>query len=219
MIIFHQVFSYTFVVIFVRYEVSEKKYFEIFDIIEIKNYEYEFTHLETTFEFERYNLDVTVEFVDSSLDERIRKFNLPIELNTTMTEQLTAEIKNLQIEINKNEGIYLIFKLDVEVIEINTLNEEIKEEIKETYQYELEEKLEHREEEIIEEIVVNDLIVTKDKSDDFILKNLKNDYVKYKVLSLDENSLDKISAKYNLPISYLFDLKKDNKKAIIYDKE
>ena len=211
---------------------NEKKHYKIEDIIKINNFTYELKHLETTFDLEKYNLEVNLDYVDSFLEVQNKVINLPIELNTTMTEQLTANITKLDIITVKNNGIDLDITLDIEVVEI----ESAKEEIKEIYQQELTEKMGQREDEIIEEKeeLVEEIIEEKEcnifeiktceNNDDetlefSFLNNLKCDYAKYKVLSLDDSSLDKISAKYNLPMDLLYDAKKSNNKVIVYDKE
>ena len=205
-------------VIFVKYEVSEKKYFKIEDILKINNYEFEFKHLETTFELERYTLDLTLEYVDSLLEEQIKVLNIPVELTTTMTEQLHADIIDLNVDVLKT-GINVNFKLGVEVLMIESDIEEVKDEIKEIYQQELEEHLEQREETVENDEDVIPLKTETYESNCNFLKDLRVDYVRYKVLTLDDNSLDKISAKYNLPLTYLFSLKKECNKVIVYDKE
>ncbi len=199
-----------------RYEVCEKKYYKISDIVKINNFSYELKHIETTFDQEKYNLEISLNYVDSFLEEKSKEITLPIELATTMTEQLTAKINNLDIKIVKNNGVDIDISFDIEVFKI----EEEKEEIKEIYQQELEEKLEHqRVDEVIIEEEKMEIIVIEEETKSNFLDNLKSDYAKYKVLTLEDSSLDKISAKYNLSINFLYDAKKANNKVIVHDKE
>ena len=82
---------------------------------------------------------------------------------------------------------------------------------------ELEEKLQLRDEEVEdkkEEIALN---IGCDENDSFL--NLKTDFIRCKVINLDDNNLDKLSKKYNLSMDYLFNLKKSNNKLIVYDKD
>lgn len=205
-----------------KYEVNEKKHYKIENINKLDEFKYEFKHLETTFDLEKYVLEVEFCYIDSVMKKEIKIINLPVELATTMTEQLTATVKKVDL-LMKNQGVELDLTLDIEVEEIET-NEEVKEEIKEIYQQELEDKMSTRDTKIIEE----ELTVEEEKS---IIKteisemkfdinsNLKTDYAMYKILSLDEASLDKISVKYNLPMDYLYEAKKNKNKVIVYVKE
>lgn len=213
-----------------KYEVTDKKFYKIDDIVKIEDFKYEFRHLETTFDLEKYVLDVDVFFLNS-LDESNKKMlSLPVELATTMTEQLTADVKFLEISVQKN-GIELEFTLDIDVLDIND-NEEIKEEIKDNYQHELEEKMQTREDEL-NSAEMNDNVKEDEEKVDIVEKNniikideeegkfdllsmLKTKYEMYKIISLDEGSLDKISAKYNLSIDYLYEMKKSNNKVIVH---
>ena len=90
----------------------------------------------------------------------------------------------------------------------------------------MEVKLEKQREELIEEVIeelddeINPVIINSSESrDESLFGNLKSEYAKYKIITLDDSSLDKISAKYNLSINYLYDAKKNNNKVIVYDKE
>ncbi len=142
-----------------------------------------------------------------------------------MTEQLNAIVKKIELNLIKDSGIEIDMTLEIEVTEFENEN---KEEIHESYQAELEVKLQERcdcdIEDIIlpkEEIVDAAMTIGTNVFDDSLdlFSNLKTSYDKYRVLNLDENSLDKISAKYNLSLDYLYKLKKTNSKVIVYDKE
>ena len=205
-----------------KYVVNEKKFYNIEDISNIKDFSYQLIHLESTVEFEKYMLEVTLKYLDKSLNEIEKEFDFPIDLNTTLTEQLSAKINKIDVEIIKDKGIELDISLDIETIIID----EIKDEIKENYQLEMEVKLEKQREELIEEVIeelddeISPVIINSSESrDESLFGNLKSEYVKYKIITLDDSSLDKISAKYNLSINYLYDAKKNNNKVIVYDKE
>lgn len=209
-------------VIFMKYVVNEKKFYKIEDISNIKDFSYQLIHLESTVEFEKYMLEVNLKYLDKSLNEIEKEFDFPIDLNTTLTEQLSAKINKIDVEIIKDKGIELDISLDIETIIID----ETKDEIKENYQLEMEVKLEKQREELIEEVIeelddeISPVIINSSESrDESLFGNLKSEYVKYKIITLDDSSLDKISAKYNLSINYLYDAKKNNNKVIVYDKE
>ena len=202
------------------YEVKEKKFHEVSDIKKILNYKAELKHLETTFELEKYLLDVNFFYIDFNGLERNTMCNLPIDFNTTMTEQLLAKLESLEVNAEENKGINLTFNIIVEVNEIDEEPADIiidKKEIKEIYQQELEEKINERDEVIIENNV--NLVVDDSVSIDYDFLSLKTEFVKYKVINLDEVFLDKISLKYNIPIDKLYNLKNSNNKLIVYDKE
>ena len=205
-----------------KYVVNEKKFYKIEDISNIKDFSYQLIHLESTVEFEKYMLEVNLKYLDKSLNEIEKEFDFPIDLNTTLTEQLSAKINKIDVEIIKDKGIELDISLDIETIIID----ETKDEIKENYQLEMEVKLEKQREELIEEVIeelddeISPVIINSSESrDESLFGNLKSEYVKYKIITLDDSSLDKISAKYNLSINYLYDAKKNNNKVIVYDKE
>lgn len=205
-----------------KYVVNEKKFYKIEDISNINDFSYQLIHLESTVEFEKYMLEVSLKYLDKSLNEIEKEFDFPIDLNTTLTEQLSAKINKIDVEIIKDKGIELDISLDIETIIID----ETKDEIKENYQLEMEVKLEKQREELIEEVIeelddeINPVIINSSESrDESLFGNLKSEYVKYKIITLDDSSLDKISAKYNLSINYLYDAKKNNNKVIVYDKE
>ena len=209
-------------VIFMKYVVNEKKFFKIEDISNIKDFSYQLIHLESTVEFEKYMLEVTLKYLDKSLIEIEKEFDFPIDLNTTLTEQLSAKINKIDVEILKDKGVELDISLDIETIIID----EVKEEIKENYQLEMLEKLEKQREEVADVVIeeleneINPVIINSNESgDESLFGNLKSEYAKYKIITLDDSSLDKISAKYNLSINYLYDAKKNNNKVIVYDKE
>lgn len=209
-------------VIFMKYVVNEKKFFKIEDISNIKDFSYQLIHLESTVEFEKYMLEVTLKYLDKSLIEIEKEFDFPIDLNTTLTEQLSAKINKIDVEILKDKGVELDISLDIETIIID----EVKEEIKENYQLEMLEKLEKQREEVADVVIeeleneINPVIINSSESgDESLFGNLKSEYAKYKIITLDDSSLDKISAKYNLSINYLYDAKKNNNKVIVYDKE
>ena len=208
-----------------KYEVNEKKIYKILNINNIKDYFYELKHLETTFELEKYVLEINLVYEDLQLEEKKENIILPIDLTTTMTEQLNAIVKKIELNLIKDSGIEIDMTLEIEVIEFENEN---KEEIHESYQAELEVKLQERcdcdVEDIIlpkEEIVDAAMTIGTNVFDDSLdlFGNLKTSYDKYRVLNLDENSLDKISAKYNLPLDYLYKLKKTDSKVIVHDKE
>lgn len=205
-----------------KYVVNEKKFFKIEDISNIKDFSYQLIHLESTVEFEKYMLEVTLKYLDKSLIEIEKEFDFPIDLNTTLTEQLSAKINKIDVEILKDKGVELDISLDIETIIID----EVKEEIKENYQLEMLEKLEKQREEVADVVIeeleneINPVIINSSESgDESLFGNLKSEYAKYKIITLDDSSLDKISAKYNLSINYLYDAKKNNNKVIVYDKE
>ena len=205
-----------------KYVVNEKKFYKIEDISNVKDFLYQLIHLESTVEFEKYMLEVSLKYLDKSLKEIEKEFDFPIDLNTTLTEQLSAKINKIDVEIIKDKGIELDISLDIETVIID----DVKEEIKENYQSEMLEKLEKQREELIEEVIeelddeINSVIINSSESrDESLFGNLKSEYAKYKIITLDDSSLDKISAKYNLSINYLYDAKKNNNKVIVYDKE
>ena len=208
-----------------KYEVNEKKIFEISDISNIKEYIYELKHLETTFELERYALEIDLVYENLQQEEKNEKIILPIDLTTSMTEQLNAVVKNVGCNLIKGSGVEIDFTLGIEVVEIENEN---KEEIHESYQAELEVKLQERCDCNIEDIILPTeettnapmTIGTNDFDDSLdLFGTLKTSYEKYRVLNLDETSLDKISVKYNLPLDYLYKIKKTNSKVIVHDKE
>ena len=132
---------------------------------------------------------------------------------------------NVDLKHIENEGVELDITLDIEITEFETEN---KEEIHDSYQAELEVKLQERCDCVLESIELNEekendtsmTISTNTNNDSSdLFANLKVSYIKYRVLNLEENSLDKISAKYNLPLDYLYNLKKTNSKVIVHDKE
>lgn len=199
-----------------NYEVKEKKFYELKDLKNILNYEYNLKHLETTFDLEKYLLVLMISYEKNNGDILEKEIQFPIEFNTSMTEQLTTTVKNIDIKHIENSGIEIVFEFDVNIENITSNDiEPDKKEIKEIYQQELEEILTERVE-VVEE-KENIKLLENDEDDSFL--NLKTDFVKFKVINLEEQSIDKISAKYNISIEHLFELKKSNNKLIVYDKE
>ena len=212
--------AYIFLVIYMNYEVKEKKFYEVSNIKKIENYQAVLKHLETTFDLEKYLLEIDFFYVDLNDLNQVVKYSLPIDFNTTMTEQLEAKLLSVKVSEEENKGINIMFELEVEVSEIadEPMDIEVdKQEIKETYQQELEEKFCEREE-VVTENPVNVMVdVSSNENDDFL--KLNTTYIKYKVINLDEISLDKISVKYNIPMDKLYNLKTSKNKLIVYDKE
>lgn len=204
-----------------KYEVKEKKFFENIGIKQIIDYSYFFKHLETTFDLEKYLLELKVSIENMNNEIMDKEFNLPIEFNTSMTEQLTAKLIKVEANLLENKGINFEIFLEVNIDEITNSEEEIiqeKQEIKEIYQKELEEKLDSREQIISEEVAQVIYDTDEDvRGDNFL--NLNTDFVRYKVINLDDNSLDKISVKYGLSINYLYELKNTKSKLIVHDNE
>lgn len=200
-----------------KYDVKEKKYYNIEGINKITNYDYYFEHVETTFDLEKYQivLEITYENNFDKLEEK--EIVIPVDFTTSMTEQLEAIVKDINVFVDDGKGIVIEMNVEINVESI----EEDKQEIKEIYQQELVEKLSEREEivEIVEEEPINKILESAEKIEYSLLDNLNNEFVKYKIINLDENSLDKISVKYNLSMEYLYNAKKNSGKIIVYDKE
>lgn len=194
-----------------KYNVNEKKFYELKDLKEIKSFSYDFNHIETNLDYEKYLLFIEVEYLNASDEEVKLELKFPLELATNIEENLTADLINVDYEV-KEKGIEVELILDVEVITF----EEEKVIIKEEYQQELEDKLSKRNEEELPESIVkieeNILCDTKN-----LFSFLKTEYIKYKVLSLDEKDFDKLSLKYNLSLDFLYEKKKLNDKVIVYD--
>ena len=201
------------------YEVKEKKFHEIIGIKKILDYEALLKHLETTFELEKYLLEVKLSYVDIDNKEELNTLNLPIDFDTSMTEQVSANLNSVEFTVDENKGVNIIFNINVIVEEIENNNIDIieeKKEIKETYQQELEEIINIREDTMDNKVNV---IVENSAEDNYNFLNLSTTYIKYKVINLDENSLDKISIKYNISMEKLYNIKNSNNKLIVYDKE
>ena len=201
-----------------NYEVKEKKFFELKNIKKVLKFDYNLRHVETTFDLEKYVLELVLLYEDINEEKIEEEIELPIEFNTSMTEQLSADVKDIDIKTIVGNGVEICFEFLIKIDNINsTEKEEEKQEIKEIYQQELEEKLQLRDEEVEdkkEEIALN---IGCDENDSFL--NLKTDFIRCKVINLDDNNLDKLSKKYNLSMDYLFNLKKSNNKLIVYDKD
>lgn len=200
-----------------KYEVCEKKFFELIDLKEISSIKRKLRHLQTTFDTENYELDIIVNYINKNDTLLEQTYIIPVELQTSMTESLTAECSKLNYVIKENKGIEFEFFIDVTVVEIL----EEKEEIKESYQQELEEIFLTRETLEIEEVVPEKSLLKIDvKSDDkSFINSLKTDFVRYKILNLDDENLNKISLKYNMSINELYEMKKHGNKVIVHDKE
>lgn len=203
-----------------KYEVKEKKFYEHNGVKNIVEYNYLFKHLETTFDLEKFLLELKVKIENKNNEIIDKEFNLPIEFNTSMTEQLTANLIKVEAFVEEDKGINFEIYLEISIEEISNENEDLvieKQEIKEIYQKELEEKLESREEETESKIEI--ILDMEEYNDEGLFTNLKTDFVRYKIINLDDNSLDKISVKYGLSMNYLYDLKNSKSKLIVYDKE
>ena len=187
-----------------KYEVNETNLFEVKDIKSIVNYQSELKHIETTFDFEKYLLIVVLKYIDINDLEKEVDLELPLSLNTSMTETLTATLKDVKLEL-EDDKVLCDYTLEINVVEIE----------EETQVFEEKVTLE-----IVEEnnsnLNVKEVITI---SDEDFLKGLKTDYIKYKVINLAEENIDKISAKYNLSMEYLYELKRNNSKVIVYDNE
>lgn len=201
-----------------NYEVKEKKFFELKNIKKVLKFDYNLRHVETTFDLEKYVLELVLLYEDINEEKIEEEIELPIEFNTSMTEQLSADVKDIDIKTIEGNGVEICFEFLIKIDNINsTEKEEEKQEIKEIYQQELEDKLQLRDEEVEvkkEEILLN---IGCDENDSFL--NLKTDFIRCKVINLDDNNLDKLSEKYNFSMDYLFNLKKSNNKLIVYDKD
>ena len=185
-----------------KYEVNETNLFEVKDIKSILNYQSELKHIETTFDFEKYLLIVVLKYIDMSDLEKEVMLELPITLNTSMTESLTATLNESRLEI-VDDKVLCDYTLEINVIDIEEENQIFDEK-------DIEEKTEENSSNL------NVKEVTDVIEDDF-LKGLKTEYIKYKVINLAEENIDKISAKYNLSIEYLYELKRNNTKVIVHD--
>ena len=167
-----------------NYEVKEKKFYEVSNIKKIENYQAALKHLETTFDLEKYLLEIDFFYVDLNDLNQVVKYSLPIDFNTTMTEQLSAKLLSVEVNVEENKGINIMFELEVEVSEIaeEPMDIEVdKQEIKETYQQELEEKFSEREE-VVTENPVNVMVdISSNENDDFF--KLNTIYIKYKVIN------------------------------------
>ena len=200
-----------------KYEVNEKKFFSIKDLEKVNGFNYDFNHIETTFDLEKYELMIELEYQNNNEEQYIKDIKYPIELVTNITESLSATLQKVEYQVKKNDGIEVEIFLEVEVSSF----EEEKENIKEDYQHELKEILNNREVdasafEVVESTDAN-LTIESTASGIFNIADMfKTEYAKYKVLTLEEKILDKISLEYNLSLEYLYEMKKHNNKVIVY---
>ena len=191
-----------------KYEVNEKKHYTVLDLKKVSDYKTSFDHVETTFDFERYLLKLTINYFD--VNDEMKEFiiELPLDLKTSMTENLTANLK--QVEVKEiDEGIDVTYILDIEVSEIDSIEDEVctLEAPTEDIRIESDEK---------ENLTIKEAKESKDLG---FISSLKTEYTKYKIINLAEENLDKIGAKYNLSIEYLYEKKRSNSKVIVHDNE
>ena len=95
------------------YEVKEKKFHEIIGIKKILDYEALLKHLETTFELEKYLLEIKLSYVGIDNKEESNTFNLPIDFDTSMTEQVSANLNSVEFTVEENKGVNIIFNINV----------------------------------------------------------------------------------------------------------
>lgn len=188
-----------------KYEVNEKEFYKVSDFKKVLDFKSSFDHIESTIEFEKYLLKLNINYLDK--DDNIKDFNieLPIDLKTSMTELLKANLVNILVN-DKEDGIEVVYNLDIIVDEINN-------------------------DEVIEENVIEQIIKEEKNEDNLMIKaieeaknldfidTLKTEYTVYKILNLNDENLDKISAKYNMSIEELYEKKRSNSKVIVHDKK
>ena len=94
-----------------KYEVKEKKFYEVLGIKEILKTNAILKHIETTFDLEKYLLEVEIFYMDSNDSEQNINFGLPVDFATTMTEQLIAKLDSFEAELEEGKGVNLMFNL------------------------------------------------------------------------------------------------------------
>lgn len=196
------------------YDVNETRFYDIKDLKDVKDYSYQLLRANTLENIAYFNLKIELIYLSITGDETNTELLLPIELNTSVMEELEVEIKRLELKVLEEKGIDLDFDLSVNIKEL------YKEEIVESYQQELIENL-PRNEEIIEEQKEEMKLVESVIDTEFNLFSfLINTYQKYKVIILkEEETFDKISAKYKIPLDKLYVMKKEGNRVITCDEE
>ena len=121
-----------------KYEVNENNLFEVKDIKGILDYNALLKHIETTFDFEKYLFTIILKYIDNSDLEKEVTLELPINLNTSMTETLTAILKDSRLEI-VDDKVLCDYTLEINVIEIEEENQ-IFEEENQTFEEEIKNK-------------------------------------------------------------------------------
>ena len=120
-----------------NYEVKEKKFFELKNIKKVLKFDYNFRYVETTFDLEKYVLELVLLYEDINEEKIEEEIELPIEFNTSMTEQLSADVKDIDIKTIEGNGVEICFEFSININNItSTEKEEEKQEIKEIYQQE-----------------------------------------------------------------------------------
>lgn len=196
------------------YDVNETRFYDIKDLLEVKDYSYKLLRANTLDNIAYFNLKVELKYLSLTGEQLIKELLLPIELNTTSQEELEVEIKRLELKVMEEKGVDLDFDLSVNIKELD------KEEIVLNYQQELVENL-PREESVHVEHKEEIKMIECENEKEFDLKSLfKTSYKKYKVITLkDEETFDKISAKYKVSIDQLYAMKKEGNRVIVCDEE
>ena len=196
------------------YDVNETRFYDIKDLKDVKNYSYQLLRANTIENIAYFNLKVELLYLSINGKETNTELLLPIELNTSVMEELEVEIKRLELKALEEKGVDLDFDLKVNIKEL------YKEEIVESYQQELIENLPRDEEIIIdhkEEIKLVDSVIDTEFN---LYSFLINSYQKYKVIILkEEETFDKISTKYKIPVDKLYTMKKEGDRVITCDEE
>jgi len=196
------------------YDVSETRYFEIKNIKEILNYNFELKRIKVMNNIVYYDLNILLTFLNSENEKLETILKMPVEFNILNEEELNVNVKNIKVELHGDLGVDLEFDLIVDIEEKN-----VKKEIEETYEEELITNLNRVEEEMIvdDEIENTVVVITEEDTQKFNLnKVLVDSYDTYKVLSLsDEATFNKISLMYNISMEELYLLKKEGKRVIV----
>ena len=215
-----------------KYDIDEKRFFQIAGIEEIKSYEKRFEILEYTDGFMHSLINIDITYLNLEYEELNVSLSMPIEINATKDEEV--ELKEISLEVVENEGVNVFFLLSIEILDekreespISFLEEEKEVEsverqtldtsalgneiVNNNISNELE--METIEEKIAKE-ELNEVTILEGKKE---FLSLKTSYETYKAINLIESQFNNLSNLYKISLEKLYEKKKSGERLIVKD--
>ena len=215
-----------------KYDIDEKRFFQIAGIEEIKSYEKRFEILEYTDGFMHSLINIDITYLNLEYEELNVSLSIPIEINATKDEEV--ELKEISLEVVENEGVNVFFLLSIEILDEKREESPIsfaeeKEEVESFERQTLdtsalgneivnnnisnELEMETIEEKIAKE-ELNEVTILEGKKE---FLSLKTSYETYKAINLIESQFNNLSNLYKISLEKLYEKKKSGERLIVKD--
>ena len=215
-----------------KYDIDEKRFFQIAGIEEIKSYEKRFEILEYTDGFMHSLINIDITYLNLEYEELNVSLSMPIEINATKDEEV--ELKEISLEVVENEGVNVFFLLSIEILDEKREESPIsfaeeKEEVESFERQTLdtsalgneivnnnisnELEMETIEEKIAKE-ELNEVTILEGKKE---FLSLKTSYETYKAINLIESQFNNLSNLYKISLEKLYEKKKSGERLIVKD--